>query len=98
MSAAIDDDDDEAEIGDHGTVVMSRNPLVPPSKTPAALPTPPPPPGYGPASAPLATTNAQGMTRGGMPAAQASTALPTVPSAISGLENAPPPPLKKNAA
>src|SRR5690349_9330265 len=79
------DDDDEHEIGDHGTVVMPRDKkmqlqlalTVP--RAPKPLPVPPPPPSH------VATMNpAITATR---PAAnpQASSVLPTLPPALTGL-------------
>jgi hypothetical protein len=74
------DDDDDHEIGDHGTVVMPRKGAFPTATKPAPLPLPPPPPPH------AATMNPQ-LTGGRlpMPSAHGSAPLPTLPPAVTGL-------------
>ena len=72
------DDDDDHEIGDHGTVVMPRSrkmPFAPGAPLGRPLPPAQPPPPH------AATMNpAVPSARAPMPSAQASSALPTLPA------------------
>lgn len=88
------DDDDDHDLGDHGTVVMNRKlPFIPTNAAARPLPAPPAPPAPHalPVPPPPSMTN-QALPSGIVPSApgsQAAPGLPVVPPSITGISPSP---------